>query len=87
MNYNGDMHSSTNQRILSKFVDREVLMCGTDIVEYSLKNCYNTEDAPFTYDDIENNYRKVCPECGCELEEIEEEDIEMLKKALSEMQR
>ena len=50
-----DYHSTTNQEILRKLVDREVIMCGTDIVEYSLQNCYETEDAPFTYDDIENN--------------------------------
>lgn len=80
MNYKGDVHSTTNQRILGKLVDREILMCGTDIVEYILKNCWDTEDAPFTHDDIENNYRKVCPECNCDLEEIEEEDIELIHK-------
>lgn len=84
MNYNGDVHSSTNQRILGKLVDREVLMCGTDIVEYVLRNCYDTEDAPFTHDDIENNYRKVCPECNCELEEIEEDEIEIEHKWICE---
>ena len=70
-----DYHSTTNQRILDKLVDREVIMCGTDIVEYSLRNCYETEDAPFTYDDIENKYRKVCRECNDELGEIEESEI------------
>lgn len=80
MKYEGNVHSTTNQEILRKLVDREVLMCGTDIVEYSLRNCYETEDAPFTYYDIENNYRKVCPECNGELEEIEEDDIEVEHK-------
>ena len=28
-----DYHSKTNQEILGKLVDREVLMCGNDIVE------------------------------------------------------
>jgi len=80
MNYNGNIHSTTNQRILGKLVDREVLMCGTDIVEYILKSCWEVDDAPFTHDDIENNYRKVCPKCSSELEEIEEEDIELIHK-------
>lgn len=75
-----DYHSTTNQKILGKLVDREVIMCGTDIVEHILRNCYETEDAPFTYDDIENNYRKVCSDCGCELEEIEEDEIEVIHK-------
>ena len=48
-----DYHSTTNQEILRKLVDREVIMCGTDIVEYSLRNCYETEDAPFTYDEMD----------------------------------
>lgn len=75
-----NMHSSTNQRILQKLVDREVIMCGTDIVEYILKAQYEVEDAPFGSGDIENYYRKLCPDCGCELEEIDEEDIEPIQK-------
>ena len=47
-----DYHSTTNQEILRKLVDREVLMCGTDIVEYSLRNCYEPEDAPFASHDL-----------------------------------
>ena len=31
-----DYHSTTSQEILRKLVDREVIMCGTDIVEYSV---------------------------------------------------
>lgn len=72
-----NMHSSKNQRIIGKLVDREILMCGTDIVEYILKAQYEVEDAPFTIDDIDNYYRKVCPDCGCDLTEIEEDDIEI----------
>lgn len=79
-----DYHSTKNQEILRKLVEREVLMCGTDIVEYSLRNCYDTEDVPFTYDDIENQYRKVCPECSDELEEIDEEEIEVEHKWICE---
>lgn len=79
-----DYHSTTNQEILRRLVDREVLMCGTDIVEYSLRNCYETEDAPFTYDDIENCYRNVCPECDGELEEIDEDEIEVTHKWICE---
>lgn len=78
--YEGNYDSITNQRIKDKLVNREVLCCATDIVEYILKASVEVEDAPFTYDDIENNYRKVCPECGCELEEIEEDEIEVIHK-------
>lgn len=79
-----DYHSTINQEILGKLVDREVLTCVTDIVEYSLRYCYETEDVPFTYDDIENNYRKVCPECGDELEEIDDDEIKIEHKWICE---
>lgn len=82
--YNGNIHSSENQRILGKLVDREVLMCGTDIVEYSLRNFYDTQDAPFTYDDIENYYKKVCPDCNGALEEIDKDEIEVQHKWVCE---
>lgn len=77
-------HSSKNQEILRKLVDREVLMCGTDIVEYILRNCNTAEDAPFTYDDIENNCRKVCSKCDGYIEEIGEDEIEVNHKWICE---
>lgn len=79
-----DYHSPTNQKILRELVEREVIMCVTDIVEYSLRYCDQTEDAPFTYDDIENQYKKVCPECGEVLEEIDEDDVEVEHKWICE---
>lgn len=72
--------SITNQRIKEELVRREVMCCATDIVEYILKASSEVEDAPFTYDDIENTYKKVCPECGEELEEITEDEIVPIHK-------
>lgn len=82
--YNGNVHSNTNQEILRELVNREVIMCGTDIVEYSLRNCYNTTDAPFTLEDIENYYRRVCPKCNCDLEEIDKDELEVEHKWICE---
>lgn len=79
-----DYHSNVNQKILRKFVDQNVIMQGTDIVEYCLRNCEMTEDSPFSYNDIENMYIKVCPECGNELDEIDEDEIEAEHKWVCE---
>lgn len=71
--------SVVNQRILRDFVDREVIMCATDIVEYILQSQLETgsADAPFSEEDIKNRYRKTCSKCGGDLEEIEPEDVEI----------
>ena len=45
-----DYYSVVNQKILRDFVDREVIMCATDIVEYILQSQLETgsADAPFS---------------------------------------
>jgi len=61
MGYN----STTNQKIKEKFVEREVLTCFSyemdrilsQSQEHALKNVPN-------YDDINNGYDKVCPNCN-----------------------
>ena len=61
MNYD----SIKNQEIKRKFVEREVLCCVTDLVDYIIKKNYEgyDPDAPFTEEDIENYLTPVCPEC------------------------
>ena len=54
--------SGKNQNILDKLVGREVFCCLTQEVEYILQQ--DDYNAPFTWDDIENYYEKVCSECG-----------------------
>lgn len=80
MNYN----SSKNQDIKRKFVDREVFACVTSMVEYILGKSYEDNDTPFSYEDVENYYAPVCPEChGTDITEsvIEEgEDDETIYK-------
>ena len=53
-----EVWSSKNQRIISKFVDREVYSNVTDMVEFILQNSYGYAcgEAPFTNEDIENMY-------------------------------
>ena len=59
-----DYDSIKNQDIKSKFVNREVMACMTSEVEYILQSGFENSNSPFTIDDIENYYIKVCPECG-----------------------
>jgi len=49
-----DSHNNVNQDILDKFVSKHVYANVSSLVEFSLKNSYNDEEAPITYDDIEN---------------------------------
>ena len=90
-----DVYSSTNQRILDKFVDREVHANVTDMVEFILhSNSWNADvECPFTWDDIENNYKDnsdrieelndYLEELNDELEELESE-IEELESDLED---
>lgn len=80
--YNGDYNSSKNQRIKGRLVKEEVISFQTPIVNYILKKSYedNDPDAPFTYDDVENQYSQTCPNCQEELEELSSEDIEPVRK-------
>lgn len=63
MNYD----SLKNQQIKGKFVEREVLCCVTDMVDYIFSVICDIYDpnAPFTEEDVENYYIPICPECGC----------------------
>jgi len=54
MNY----HSNENQKILGKFVDREVIKNASPLIEDLL------QIEKISYDDIENYYVATCPECG-----------------------
>lgn len=54
MNY----HSSENQRILGKLAEREIIMNASKLINDLLKI------GKIDYDDIENYYIFVCPECG-----------------------
>lgn len=68
-NYN----SIANQEIKRKFVEREVYCCVTSMTTYILSKSWDDREAPFSYDDITNFYKPVCPECGSSygFEEIE----------------
>jgi hypothetical protein len=57
-----EVDSSKSQDIKRKFVEREVIANVNSMVSYILQN--KGTDAPFSYDDIENLYIPVCPECG-----------------------
>jgi len=57
-----DYNSVANQEIKRKFVARNVYCCVSNIVDYVLRQ--DDTEAPFTWEDIENLYRPICPECG-----------------------
>lgn len=61
-----DYNSVKNQRIKSKFVEREVFACVSGMVDYIIKKGWEDTDAYFSWDDIENGYSYTCPECGHE---------------------
>ena len=93
-----NMNSSKNQRIISKFVNREVYSNVTDMVEFILQNSYGDAcgEAPFTNDDIENIYvdnsdeieqlNDYLEELNDELEELESE-IEELESDLEDVEK
>lgn len=56
------------QRKLNTLLDSRVYVYATDIVEYILQKSYEDPDAPFSYEDIENQY----PDKSDEIEELEE---------------
>ena len=70
--------SSKNQRIIDKFVDREVYANVTDMVEFILQNSYGDAcgEPPFTNDDVEN----VFVDNSDEIEELNEELEELQSK-------
>ena len=57
--------SAKNQRIIDRLVDREVLCCVTQEMEYMLSKVFEGDDKnPFTEDDLCNLYLPCCDECG-----------------------
>lgn len=81
--------SSKNQRIKEQLVGREVMCCLTSEIEYILAQTDygNSDDAPFTRDDIEHESNKMCSECdiaGCFEETLTDElDDDQLENNLS----
>lgn len=55
-----DYNSLKNQKIKEEFVKREVYCCESSVVDYILRTTYDSmeyfKDAPFNYEDIENQY-------------------------------
>lgn len=73
-----DFDSIVNQNIKQEFVRREVYACISDMSEF----LFDYEGEKYaTWDEWENLYESVCPECGCEedAEEIDLDEIEILK--------
>lgn len=75
-------NSPRNQEIKRQFVEREVVTCISIMAEYILKKSWEDNEAPFTWDDVENYYVPKCPECGDtnSIEEMENEDGEAIYK-------
>lgn len=65
-----DYSSVINQRILNKLVNKGIIMRATDIVEYILEKSYE-DDTPFSWENAENGFRKVCPQCCGDLEKLD----------------
>lgn len=75
-----DYNSIANQQIKGRFVHREVFGCQTPEVEYILSR-WDYNDAPYTYDDVENLYLPYCGDCGehaTDFEETEDDDGDTL---------
>lgn len=79
-----DVYSGVNQRILDKFVDREVHANVTDMVEFILKSEDYNMDAPFTWEDVENVYVDNSSEIEELKEEIEELEDKQCEPSISE---
>ena len=82
--------SSKNQRIIDKFVDREVYANVTDMVEFILQNSYGdaSGEPPFTSYDITNAYvdnSDRIEELNDYLEELNEE-LEELESEIEELE-
>ena len=67
-----DFWSSKNQTILDKLVGREIYCCVTSVVEYILQQ--DDSNAPFSWDDVETEPRKICSECDYKDNFTENED-------------
>lgn len=73
-----ERNSNINQKIKGKFIQNEVLACATNLVDYILQQD-DYQNAPFTYDDIENLYIDNSEEIK-ELEEEREELTEQIEE-------
>jgi len=72
-----DYNSRVNQDIKGKFVSREVYTCFSYEMEAVLRASQEQVNSDYplpTYDDINNVFEYICPECGCTMEEITEEN-------------
>lgn len=78
-----DFDSVVNQRIKGQFVSREVLACISDFSDHLF--AWDDGDKYAIYDEFENYYAKVCPECGDTygFEEDESEDGEAVWRCRS----
>lgn len=73
MNYKGNIDSDINQRIKQKLVNREILACVSDMVEH----LFDYEGRKMAlWDEWENLYISVCPECGAHVPESEQDQLE-----------
>ena len=89
MNKEYDLDSSKNQRIKGKFVGREVMASVNDMVEYILGQ-YDYDNAPFSWDDVENYYinnTDGIEELHTKIEELEEDGREEQIEELEEQDR
>ena len=83
-----DEYSAKNQRIVSKFVSKEVYACVTSMTEFILNvsqncGCGLNMDAPFTWDDVENiwvNNSEEITDLSIEKDTIEEKLEELQEK-------
>jgi len=75
-----DGNSSVNQGIKGKFINREVYLCQSYLIDEILNVSSQYDTGLLTYDDIENLYSgfdkqivalAVCPSCGTEVTEID----------------
>lgn len=95
-----DYNSIKNQDIKAKFVGMHVYSCVNQMVEYILKQD-DYENAPFTYEDIDNYYvyntesfgelseeekDDKIQELECDLENAEEEDKEEIEGQICELE-
>ncbi len=64
----------TNQEIKRRFTDNNIIACVTTLMDFVLKVSVDSfQNAPFTFEDIENFYKTLywCDECSNYMEESE----------------
>ena len=80
-----DYNSSINQDIKGKLVGKEVNACVSLLVEYVLQKSYEDQNAPFTWEDVENYYIDNSEE----IEELQEQvdELEELEELTEEQDK